>query len=54
MGCKFDQAVFVIHATLQFYYEICIKLKRALEDSGKDWTLKVDIDENILRIAHKI
>lgn len=53
-GEKFDQAIFLIQSTLQFYYEFDVKLSKALQESGEKWQLKLSMKENLLRIAEKI
>jgi hypothetical protein len=53
-----DQASFLYYSTLQFYYEFNVKLKKTLKDIneqlGVNWTLKLNMKANQLRVAEKI
>jgi hypothetical protein len=53
-GNQFNKGIFLIQSTLQFYYEFDVKLTNALKESGEKWKLKLNMKDNLLRIAEKI
>ena len=53
-GKKIDQARFLIQASLQFYYEFDVKLKRILEQLGEPWVLKITLKEDLHGISERI
>ena len=53
-GKKRDQAEFLNENTLQFYYELEIKLKQSLEELRENWTLNVSMNENTTNIVQQV
>jgi len=53
-GTKFEQAMFIIQSTLQFYYEFDVKITKVLEMTGEKWRVKVRMEDNLIKVAGKI
>jgi len=53
-GSKFEQAMFIIQSTLQFYYEFDVKITKVLEMTGEKWRVKVRMEDNLIKVAEKI